>query len=104
VVGFSRVCVIDEILVNSPPDLVRRPPVPTESPTPVLGHLQFEVLLTAAGVSANHNDFALIVMLGLLGLRIFEACGANIADLGEEHGHRVLKARGKAAGGKSSHQ
>ena len=34
-------------------------------------------------------------MLGLLGLRIFEACGANIADLGEEHGRRVLKVRGK---------
>ena len=34
-------------------------------------------------------------MLGLLGLRIFEACGANIANLGEEHGHRVLKVRGK---------
>ena len=34
-------------------------------------------------------------MLGLLGLRILEACGANTADLGEEHGHRVLKVRGK---------
>src|SRR5690349_8737751 len=34
-------------------------------------------------------------MLGLLGLRIFEACGANIGNLGEEHGHRVLKVRGK---------
>src|SRR5262249_55991910 len=34
-------------------------------------------------------------MLGLLGLRIFEACGANIIDLGEEHGHRVLRLRGK---------
>jgi integrase/recombinase XerD len=41
----------------------------------------------------------LIAMLGLLGLRIFEACGANVADLGEEHGHRVLKVRGK--GGKT---
>jgi integrase/recombinase XerD len=37
-------------------------------------------------------------MLGLLGLRIFEATGAGIADLGEEHGHRVLRVRGK--GGK----
>lgn len=37
-------------------------------------------------------------MLGLLGLRIFEACGANIGDLGEEHGHRVLSVTGK--GGK----
>jgi integrase/recombinase XerD len=37
-------------------------------------------------------------MLGLLGLRIFEACGSNIGDLGEEHGHRVLRVNGK--GGK----
>jgi len=33
-------------------------------------------------------------MLGLLGLRIFEACGASIEDLGEEHGHRVLRVHG----------
>jgi integrase/recombinase XerD len=37
-------------------------------------------------------------MLGLLGLRIFEATGADIGDLGEEHGHRVLRVCGK--GGK----
>jgi integrase/recombinase XerD len=36
-------------------------------------------------------------MLGLLGLRIFEAAAANIADLGEEHGHRVLRVCGKGA-------
>jgi integrase/recombinase XerD len=34
-------------------------------------------------------------MLGLLGLRIFEATGTDIADLGEEHGHRVLTVHGK---------
>jgi hypothetical protein len=34
-------------------------------------------------------------MLGLLGPRIFEATGSNIEDLGEEHGHRVLRVRGK---------
>ena len=37
-------------------------------------------------------------MLGLLGLRIFEATGSDIEDLGEEHGHRVLRVTGK--GGK----
>jgi len=37
-------------------------------------------------------------MLGLLGLRTFEAYGASINDLGEEHGHRVLRVCGK--GGK----
>jgi hypothetical protein len=36
-----------------------------------------------------------VAMLGLLGLRIFEAIGANIADLGDEHGHRVLRVCGK---------
>jgi integrase len=30
-------------------------------------------------------------MLGLLGLRIFEATGADISDLGDEHSHRVLR-------------
>ena len=34
-------------------------------------------------------------MLGLPGLPIFEATGAGIADLGEEHGHRVLRLCGK---------
>jgi integrase/recombinase XerD len=62
------------------------------------GICKFEALITTARLSANGNDFALVAMLGLLGLRIFEACGSNIADLGEEHGHRVLRVRGK--GGK----
>jgi site-specific recombinase XerD len=98
VVGFYRVCVIDAILEYSPADYVRRPRVPAESPTLGLGHLQFEALITTVRQSTNPNDFALIALLGLLGLRIFEACGASIADRGEEHGHRVLRVHGK--GGK----
>ena len=99
VAGFYRTCVIDGVLEHSPAEYVRRPTVPTESPTLGLTHLQLEALLTAARDSANPNDFALVCLLGLLGLRIFEATGANLADLGEEHGHRVLKVRGK--GGKT---
>jgi integrase len=57
--------------------------------------LQFEALLTAARQSPNRYDFALVAMLGPLGLRIFEAVGADICDLGEEHGHRVLRVCGK---------
>jgi integrase len=75
VVGFYRVCVIDQLLAHSPADYVRRPQMPADSPTLGLGHLQFEALLTAARLSANRSDFALIAMLGLFGLRIFEACG-----------------------------
>jgi integrase len=57
-------------------------------------HLQFEALLTSRE-STNSKDFALVATLGLLGLRIFEACAADVADVGEEHGHRVLRVVGK---------
>ena len=95
VCGFYRTCVLDTVLAASPADHVRRPPLPAESPTLGLGHLQFEAILAAARQSPNRYDFALVAMLGLLGLRIFEATGANISDLAEEHGHRVLRVRGK---------
>jgi site-specific recombinase XerD len=90
--GFYRTCVLDGILEHSPAEHVRRPAVPAESPTLGFTHLQFEALLTAARQSPVQYDFALVAMLGL---RIFEATGADIADLGEEHGHRVLRVCGK---------
>jgi len=93
--GFYRTCVLDSILEHSPAEHVRRPSVPAESPTLGFTHLQFEALLTAARDSANPRDFALVALLGLLGLRIFEATSADIAGLGEEHGHRVLRVCGK---------
>jgi len=76
--GFYRTCVLDGIMEHSPAEHVRRPAVPAESPTLGFTHLQFEALLTAARESANPCDFALVVMLGLLGLRIFEATGTDI--------------------------
>jgi site-specific recombinase XerD len=93
--GFYRTCVLDGVLQHSPAEHVRRPVVPAESPTLGFTHLQFEALLTAARESANPHDFALVAMLGLLGLRIFEATAADIANLGEEHGHPVLRVCGK---------
>ena len=95
--GFYRTCVLDGLLQHSPAEHVRRPAVPAESPTLGFTHLQFEALLTAARESPNPSDFALVAMLGLLGLRIFEATGADIANLGEEHGHRVLRVCGKGS-------
>ena len=95
VAGFYRTCVIDGVLAHSPAEYVRRPRVASESPTLGLTHLQFEAMLSTARHSPNRNDFALVAMLGLLGLRIFEACGADITDLSEEHGHHVLRVHDK---------
>lgn len=93
--GFYRTAVIDGVLDASPAEHLRRPTVPPEFPTLGLTHLQFEALLTAARLSPHHCDYALVAMLGLLGLRIFEATRLDIGDLGEEHGHRVLRVVGK---------
>lgn len=95
VAGFYRTCVVDGVLEHSPAEYVRRPNVPAQSPTLGLTHLQFEAMLTAARRSSNQFDFALVCLLGLLGLRIFEATGLDISDLGEERGHRVLRVVGK---------
>jgi integrase/recombinase XerD len=93
--GFYRTCLIDEVLEHSPAEYVRGPRVAPESPALGLSHLQFEAMLTAARDSSNVNDFALVAMLGLLGLRIFEATGADIEALSEVRGHRVLRVHGK---------
>ena len=93
--GFYRTCVIDCVPEHSPAEYVRRPAISAESPTLGFAHLQFEALLTAARQSAHPCDFALVAMLGLLGLRIFEATGADIRDPSEEHGHCVLRVCGK---------
>ena len=43
----------------------------------------------------DHDHAALAVLLGLNGLRVSEACAANIEDLGVPRGHRTLRIVGK---------
>ena len=50
-------------------------------------------LFAAERISPTHA--ALAVLLGLNGLRVSEACGANVEDLGFERGHRTLRIVGK---------
>jgi integrase len=90
VTGCYRTCVIDGL-----PTFARscRPSRPRWG----CHTLQFEALLTAARKSPLVFDFALVTMLGLLGLRISETCGADVAEIGEEHGRRVLRVVGNGS-------
>jgi hypothetical protein len=81
VAEFYRTCVIDGVLEHWPAEYVRRPTVPGESPTLGLTHLHFEALLNAAKDSANRCDFALVTMLGLLGLRTSRPPAATLKTL-----------------------
>jgi len=68
---------------------VRRPRVDYESHAVALDHNELGALLPAAGLGppAGH---ALISLLALNGLRVSEATGSDIENLGLERGHRTL--------------
>jgi site-specific recombinase XerD len=92
---FYKFAVMDGFLTIDPAMNVFRPKWPQDSPTLGLTHLQFEAMLHAASESDNPFDHACVAMLGLLGLRLSEACNAEIEDVGMEYGHRVLRVMGK---------
>lgn len=94
VVGFYRFAVIDGYLDRSPAEYVRRPHVPEESQVLGLDRMQLGALVATARASSP-DDAALITLLGLLGLRVSEACHVNIEDMGTERGHRTLHVIGK---------
>jgi integrase/recombinase XerD len=93
VCGYYRFAHIDGRIIANPAQYVRRPRV---HPPPQRGMDRGELasfLYTAERRSPMHA--ALAVLLGLNGLRVSEACGTNIEDLGFERGHRILRIVGK---------
>jgi integrase/recombinase XerD len=81
---------LDESLIDrSPVARVRRPKVGDESPSTGLDRDELRAFLAAARRSGP-RDAALALLLALNGLRISEALGADVADLGTERGHRTL--------------
>jgi site-specific recombinase XerD len=93
VCGFYRFAHIDGRITSNPAQYVRRPQV---HPSTARGMDRSELavfLFTAERYDRAHA--ALAVLLGLNGLRVSEACGTNIEDLGFERGHRTLGILGK---------
>lgn len=93
VCGYYRFAHIDGRISSNPAQYVRRPRVhPATQRGMDRGELA-SFLYSADRTSTMHA--ALAVLLGLNGLRVGEACGANVEDLGFERGHRTLQIVGK---------
>jgi integrase/recombinase XerD len=92
--GFYRFAVIDGILEHSPAEYVRRPRIDTESTTLGLDRMELGAFI-AHGAASRPTDHALACLLGLLGLRVSEACGIDIEHISTQRGHRTVTVLGK---------
>jgi site-specific recombinase XerD len=89
IAGFYRYAVEEELLEHSPAAHVRRPRLDYESHATALDRNELGAILVAAGLGPP-AEHALISLLALNGLRVSEATGADIDQLGLERGHRTL--------------
>lgn len=97
--GFYSFAEIDGYIDRSPAAHLRMPRVyQDESRTLGLDRMELGNLIQTARASCP-SDAALITLMGMLGLRVSEACAVRIEDYQDiERGHRVLRLVGK--GGK----
>jgi len=93
---FYRLIEVDGLISKSPATHLRLPKVYRDE-TRTLGLDRLELgSIVAAARASTPSDAALITMLGLLGLRVSEACNVRIQDIhGLERGHRTLSLVGK---------
>src|SRR5262245_59445721 len=89
IAGFYRYAVEEDLLDHSPAAHVRRPRLDYESHATGLDRNELGAILVAAGLG-DAAEHALISLLALNGLRVSEATGANVENLGIERGHRTL--------------
>lgn len=96
---FYFICEVDGYIEKSPATHVRMPKVyMDESRTLGLDRMELGSLIQTARAS-HVMDAALVTLMGMLGLRVSEACAVKIEDYQDtERGHRVLRLVGK--GGK----
>jgi integrase/recombinase XerD len=97
--GFYRYALAEDAVVRNPVANVRRPKVGSDTVSTGLDRDELAALVVAAGADSPRS-LALVLLLGLNGLRISEALGADVGDLSTERGHRVLKIKRK--GGKTA--
>jgi len=99
--SFYRYCAAHDLTGRVPTDGVARPVVdPDYTATVGLDRDQARALLTAADADTGAQALRTAAVVRLLlhnALRVDEACAVDIADLGENSGHRVLRVVRKGA-------
>ena len=84
-----KYAVEEELLEHSPAAHVLRPRLDYEPHATALDRNELGAIPVAAGLGPP-AEHALTSLLALNGLRVSEATGADIEDLGLERGHRTL--------------
>lgn len=87
--GFYRYALGEDAILRNPVAGVRRPKVGTDTVSTGLDSAELSALVAAARHDSPRAH-CLVLLLGLNGLRISEALGADVSDLGTERGHRVV--------------
>ena len=99
--SFYRYCAAHDLIGRVPTDGVARPVVdPDYTATVGLDRDQARALVAAADADTGAQALRTAAVVRLLlhnALRVDEACAADIADLGEDSGHRVLRVVRKGA-------
>ncbi len=98
---FYRRAVYEGLLERNPVEFADRPKVPEQAATAGLGKQRARRLIAAARAEGP-GETLLVLLLLELGLRISEAVGADIEDLGEQGRHRVLRIKGKGQATKAA--
>jgi len=96
IAGFYGFLVDEEVITSSPAANVKRPKI-THDSSQTLGLDRAELRAFLVAAQASPRDLALVSLLAFNGLRVSEACAADVEDLSTERGHRVLKITGKGS-------
>lgn len=93
IAGAYETAVAEDVIARSPVRHIERPRIDESQG---LG-LDRQQLLDVVGAAVADSPLAraLVVLLALNGLRVSEACGADVAGLSRVRGHRVLAIRRK---------
>ena len=102
VTGFYSTAVLDEVIENTPAHHLRLPTI-QDDPTKRtwLNRWELGALMRIAQESKAPADWALVTILGTLGMRVSAACAIELSDLSSDAtGYRYVHTIGK--GGKPS--